>query len=160
VGHAVFYITFTRKTSFNGGLAVGLVRGGVVGQLRLSRLVPEGREPSLSGDFTLSVDVSGDASKYILNLYDLSLVSPSFPVEQVGRSMHGVHYRLSSEMIGWFEAHGSQYRPPRGSGEGFEGVFHRWQNAQAGAAGITDIVRLMNVLTFVRSHPFQRARGI
>lgn len=161
VGEAVFYITFPRKNSFTGRLAVGLVRDSVLGNLRVSRLKAQGPEPSLHGDFTLSVDASGEASKTMLNLDSLCLVSPSFSIVQIGwGSLTEMQYRLSSEMLDWFQEHGGRYRPPRTRGEGFEGFFQRWQNAQAGVAGKTDISRLMEVLKFIRSHPFHVVRGI
>ena len=161
VGEAVFYITFARKNSFKGFLAVGLVVGAVKESLRISRLVVESEEEaSLDGEFTLRVGEGGSAAfKQVLNLRDMSLVSPSFPVERVGRGMGGVKYRLSSRMLEWFQQYGGQYRPMRSKSEGFEGVYRRWQKACAVEGGKVEIAPLINVLHFFHSYPFQRFGG-
>lgn len=154
VGEAVFYITFPRKNSFTGRLAVGLVRDSVLGHVRVSRLKAQGQEPSLHGDFTLCKD----ASKAVLNLDYLSLVSPSFSIVQMGCSVTEVQYRLSSEMLEWFQEHGGQYRPMGGRSEGFEGVLRRWQKALVGEKSKSVMGRVINVIGFLHCHPFQCAR--
>lgn len=159
VGEAVFYITFPRNKDVGGHLWVGLIRDRLMGRLRVSRLSAQGQQPSLQGDFTLNVEGSGYYQKSVLNLDEQSLVSPSFPVQQVGRSTTGVYYRLSSEMIDWFESYGWRYRPMRGKGEGFEGLFKRWRPACDREAVKDMMCRLLKVLEFFHSHPFERSTG-
>ena len=73
--------------------------------------------------------------------------------------MGGVKYRLSSEMLEWFQQYGGQYRPMRSKSEGFEGVYRRWQKACAVEGGKVEIAPLINVLHFFHSYPFQRFGG-
>ena len=152
VGQAVFYITFPRKTSYKGRLRVGMVHGTVLGQLRILRLESDQRALQ---DIYRHVD-RVDVRKTLLDLNELSLVSPSFPIYQVRRGGAYVEYRLSPVMMEWFVAYGGEYKYEEGDQEGFEGVFRKWERAQQSEQGQIHLARVMQVLTSLHANPFKK----
>lgn len=156
VGEAVFFITFPRQTSYKGQMGIGLVRDCVMGQLRISRLFPhDGQEPSLEGVFALRLEKDVEPAKTLLNLANLSMVSPSFPIYQVRRLGWSVEYRLSPRMIEWFVMYGGEYRGLGSHVEGFEGVYRKWRCAHESQQGKVELARVMQALTFLRANPFK-----
>jgi len=152
VGQAVFYITFPRKTSFKARMKVGLVHGTVLGQLRIVSLESDQRALQ---DIYRHVD-RVDVRKTLLDLKELSMVSPSFPIYQVRRGGSYVEYRLSPVMLEWFAAYGGEYKYGGCVHDGFEGIFRKWERAQETEQGQIHLARVMQVLTFLHAHPCKR----